>query len=95
MDQEYLLVNAGVNVQKFERYRDFNLDDHPELIEALDILPNGEICGILKSAIEETLNDYKVSAMRNGLVRIPRHMDMKCPEDFLKFIAINIDIEEY
>ena len=91
---DYLLVSAGLNIQKFERNSNFNLNEHPELLDGLDILPNGEICGVKRELIKNVLDDYSVSSIRNGLKR-PKPMDIEGPDDFLKIIAVYIDLEEY
>lgn len=92
---EYLLVNGGLNLQKFERNPYFQLEEHPEIMEALDVFPNGEICGIKLAVIEEVLKDTEVDDIRNELKRFPKNVEIKSANDFLKLIAYYIDIEEY
>jgi hypothetical protein len=92
---DFLLVNAGLNLQKFENNKHFSLEEHPEIMEALNVFPNGEICGIRLEAIEEVLNDTEVDNIRNELKAAPKHVEIRSARDFLKVIAYYIDIEEY
>lgn len=93
--EEYLLVSSGLNIQKFERNSKFDLNEHEDLLNGLDIFPTGEICGVRKDLIKDILEEPEISEIRNGLKFAPKDMKVESPEDFLRVVAIYIDIEEY
>lgn len=91
---DYLMIDKSLNVNKIDNYK-FKLSEHPDLEEAIVVLPNGDIIEIRKDLIVPYLESHEISMYREGRKKIPRIMKLENKEDFLKIIAINISLEEY
>lgn len=93
--KKFLTVGPGIYMEHIkERYK-FDLDDFPDLLSSLDICASGEIFGIKPEKIIPILDRTEIYNMRNGLARYPASFKIKTEEDFLKVIALSIDISEY
>jgi hypothetical protein len=91
----YFVISHGLNIAIFDRLKEFKLDDYPDLKSSLHIFPNGDIYGISREIIYDVLNDPEVKSIRNGFKNRPNFMDIKTPNDFLRVIALYIDLIEY
>lgn len=91
----YLILDYGVNFEKIISVVKFTEEELSKLKDNLIIDPSGEILSVKLSLIEDVIEDKDIKDIRNKRKPFPKSVKIKTFEDFLKVLAINIDIEEY
>lgn len=93
MDDYVFTTTINVAVVKDEEF-DLSAEENAHLLEDCKVTPDGKILAVKREKVEPYVNQKDIYLVRMNMRPMPKEFKIKEDEDFWKFMAHLVDVDE-